>query len=201
VSSPPTSLDTLLAIAIPLFLASSAYCSELKAKLQARERELEEGRAELVLLQEELRHTRSQLSEARSKLELYAEKEKLVEAAGREAEKPTAADSTCMSGDSHMTNSAVLEFLSRLAGLSVSRCEPGSDETVFHCKVTDGALTGHTFSLSVDSLSGEITYQPIQKSPLIPVDNVLADTACFPDYMQSRFLLNLLNTTFIQLES
>ena len=86
-SSPPTSLDTLLAIAIPLFLASSAYCSELKAKLQARERELEEGRAELVLLQEELRHTRSQLSEARSKLELYAEKEKLVEAAGREAEK------------------------------------------------------------------------------------------------------------------
>ena len=123
-----------------------------------------------------------------------------------------------------MTNSAVLEFLSRLAGLSVSRCEPGSDETVFHCKVTDGALTGdpraalavllswhsltvyvlpvgHTFSLSVDSLSGEITYQPIQKSPLIPVDNVLADTACFPDYMQSRFLLNLLNTTFIQLES
>ena len=60
---------------------------------------------------------------------------------------------------------------------------------------------GHTFTLTVDSLSNEITYDPLQKSPIIPADSMLADTACFPDYMQSRFLLNLLNTTFIQLES
>lgn len=72
---------------IPRFPASSAYCSELKERLQARDKELEAGRAELLLLQEELRRTRSQLSEAQSKLELYAEREKHAGAVGREAEK------------------------------------------------------------------------------------------------------------------
>lgn len=143
---------------------------------------------------------------------------------------PIAADSTCMSGDGHVTSSAVLEFLSGLSGLSVSRGH-GSDTTAFYCKVTDGALTGeqlpssleciasdyfslppslpplslppkgHVFSLTLDSLCSEFTYQPLQKSPSLPADSVLADTTCFPDYMQSRFLLNLLNTTFVQPDS
>ena len=55
---------------------------------------------------------------------------------------PTAADSTCMSGDGHVTSGAVLEFLSGLAGLSISQCGHGSDDNVFQCEVTDGALTG-----------------------------------------------------------
>lgn len=135
---------------------------------------------------------------------------------------PIAADSTCMSGDGHVTNSAVLEFLSGLSGLSVSRCTHSSDTTVFTCEVTDGVLTGeliqvpvsditvhtsllfplgHTFSLTLDSLCGEFTYQPLQSSPSVPAGSVLADVTCFPDYMQSRFLLNLLNTTFTHPDS
>lgn len=121
-----------------------------------------------------------------------------------------------MSGDGHVTNSAVLEFLSGLSGLSVSRCTHSPDTTVFTCEVTDGMLTGelvivsdilyisicllcpigHKFSLTLDSLAGEFTYQPILSSPSVPAGSVLADITCFPDYMQSRFLLNLLNTTF-----
>ena len=65
---------------------------------------------------------------------------------------PIAADSTCMSGDGHVTSSVVLEFLSGLAGLSVSRCQQSSSGIVFHCEVIDGSLTGeliHCFSSSV----------------------------------------------------
>ena len=55
---------------------------------------------------------------------------------------PIAADSTCMSGDSHVTSNAVLEFLGGLAGLSVSRCIHNSASTVFYCEVMDGVLNG-----------------------------------------------------------
>ena len=47
-----------------------------------------------------------------------------------------------MSGDGHVTKSAVLQFLSGLAGVSVSRCVHTPATTVFHCEVTDGTLSG-----------------------------------------------------------
>ena len=56
------------------------------------------------------------------------------------------------------------------------------------------------FTLTLDSKSGEFTYQPLQVDPVnpsLPPDSMLADTTCFPNYMQSRFLLNLLSATFI----
>lgn len=181
--------------------ASGAYCSELKERLREKERELEESRAKLLQLKQELS---SQLSEARGNLEFYVVKDKPLvpnPTTRREIEQPIAADSTCMSGDCHVTNSVVMEFLGGLAGLSVSRCVHSSSSTTFHCEVTDGALNGHRFSLTLDSTSHEFTYHPLQLSPSVPPDSMLADTACFPDYMQSRFLLNLLNTTFIQPDS
>lgn len=62
--------------------ASGEYCSELKERLQERERELGESRATLLLLQQELSHTKAELTEARSKLDHY---EKLP-GAGKEME-------------------------------------------------------------------------------------------------------------------
>ena len=55
-----------------------------------------------------------------------------------------------MSGDGHVTNTAVLEFLTGLTGVSVSRCVHGSGTTIFHCQVTDGSLTGNFFTKIFD---------------------------------------------------
>lgn len=51
--------------------ASGEYCSELKVRLQERERELEESKAAVLLVKQELSHTRAELTEAKSKLDHY----------------------------------------------------------------------------------------------------------------------------------
>lgn len=189
--------------------ASSVYCTALKERLLKREAELEERKKELAALTEELSCTKSQLAEARAKLEIYAEKEaekvtekdKLPKAVGKESEQPIDADSTCMSSDGHVTNSAVLDFLSGLSAVSVSRCVQGSSTTTFNCQVTDGSLAGHTFTLTLDTESGEFTYDPVQTSPTLSSNSPLVETTCFPDFMQSRFLLNLLTATFMHSSS
>ena len=48
--------------------------------------ELEESRSELAALREKLSCTQTQLAEARGKLEVYAEREKLPKPVGRESE-------------------------------------------------------------------------------------------------------------------
>ena len=60
-----------------------------------REKELEKGRAELALLQQELQETRCQLSEAQSKLELYVEREKVGEAGGGRVSEKVMALNVC----------------------------------------------------------------------------------------------------------
>ena len=63
-----------------------------------------------------------------------------------------------MSGDGHVTNSVVLEFLSGLSGLTISRCVQGSATTVFHCQVNDGSLAGILIELLVFEISIFISF-------------------------------------------
>ena len=73
--------------------ASAAYCTELKTRLREWEREVEASRKEVTALREELTCAHSQLAEARAKLEIYAEREKLPKAIGREHEQVKAFES------------------------------------------------------------------------------------------------------------
>ena len=64
------------------------------------------------------------------------------------------------------------------------------------CHLILSSCSGHTFTLTVDATNEEVTYQPLQPHPYLPANSFLADTICFPDHMQTRFLFNLMNATF-----
>ena len=65
---------------------STAYCTALKERLHERDRELDETRRQLDALREEHARAQTELVEARAKLEMYAEREKLPNAVGRDSE-------------------------------------------------------------------------------------------------------------------
>ena len=56
--------------------------------------------------------------------------------------------------------------------------------------------TGHTFTLTLNKEQWEYTYEPAESSTHLAPSSTFSSTMCFPDYMLSRFLTNLLNSTY-----
>lgn len=150
--------------------ASEALCNELKRQLQQALDFAEQ-------LQQKLISTENELAEAREQTKRFEEQRNQLETVP-------------------LVPTNLEAFLSAMTCLSVSVEQTTSKGVIYLCRMDDGQLRGHSFTLALNTSTWEYTYNPLEPSNNLLPESFLMSRLCFPDSMLSRFLLNLLKATY-----
>ena len=94
----------------------------------------------------------------------------------------------------HLVPLFTLHYIITVKGLIISKL-------MLWNSISKGSFSfppGHKFSLSLNKQTWEYTYDPLEPStlPRLPAVKPFTTRFCFPDYVISRFLTNLLNVHF-----